>query len=105
MVNAKGGFAYIDMSVYGAFGEEPVSFDSRVGDVDKKLRQKDKPIVLVGLRISNGEGEEDTVFPAMVANFLEASEDVFSSMTFMGNGALTVIFALDDGKITVSYHT
>ena len=102
MVNAKGGFAYIDMSVYGAFAGSPISFNPRIGDVDKKLRQKDKPIVLVGLHISNGEGEEDTILPAVVMAFDE-NNDVFTAMTFVGNNTLAVGFALSNNEIMITY--
>lgn len=55
MVDVKGGFAFIDMSVYGAFtsGTAKTSQDVTTGGVFAKTQQTQKPVMVCGLTIAS----------------------------------------------------
>lgn len=55
MVDVKGGFAFIDMSVYGAFtsGTAKTGQDVTTGGVFAKTQQTKKPVMVCGLTIAS----------------------------------------------------
>ena len=100
MVNVSGGFAYIDMSVYGVFTPNTAKeVDLTIGDTVGKVKQLSKPVVLVGLQV-DVDGDTITV-PASVVTFLH-QEIGYATSISNGDIYFGVIINTDDGEITIT---
>lgn len=101
MVNATGGFAYIDMSVYGVFTPSTAKeVDLTIGDTIGKIKQLSKPVIIVGLQI-DVDGDVTSV-PATVVTFLLQEEIGYATSISNGDIYFGVIINADESTITIS---
>lgn len=104
MVNAKGGFAYIDMSVYGAFTvDTPKTVDLSIGDTLNKIEQTGKPVIITGLQIDDS-GTVTTIPTAFVA-FLATGAGSYVATISGGNTYINITIYPDDNAINVDIAT
>ena len=105
MVNVSGGFAYIDMSAYGAFADGTAKeVDLTIGDTLGKIKQTGKPVIVAGLQIDN-DGTVTTI-PASSATFLLIEGSLYSTPILCGNNTyIEIDINVDDNEITVTIAT
>ena len=101
MVDVKGGFAYIDMSVYGAFtsGTSKTGQDVTTGGVFEKTQQTAKPVMICGLKIGTA-----ATYAPFLAVFTSATANSVTTATAIVpiGGKNHTIAITDTGSITVT---
>ena len=105
MVNVSGGFAYIDMSAYGAFTSGTAKeVDLTIGDTLGKVKQTAKPVIVNGLQVDD-DGTVTTI-PAAFAVFLPTEGDLYGATILCGNDTYVAIdINGDSNEITVTVTT
>ncbi len=96
MVNVTGGFAYLDMSVFGVFtNDSSKTVDLTLGGFIDKLKQIDKPTIVCGLTLIHND--HTLKIPAMVVPFLGEGGGYLSI-----GSPLNIVVIESTGSITVS---
>ena len=77
MVNVKGGFCFVDLSVYGAFtsGTAKTGQDVESGAVFAKTQQTDKMVIICGLTVGT------THYPPIAATFVSTTSSGTTTAT------------------------
>lgn len=105
MVNVTGGFAYIDMSVFGKFTQStPKAVDLTIGDMLAKLKQLDKPTIVRGLTIT--VSETDFTLPSMAVGFVPTTEDdeiVYKGAMIFGDSGVAITISETSNTITIAF--
>lgn len=99
----KGGFAFIDMSVYGAFtsGTAKTSQDVTTGGVFEKTQQTSKPVIVTGLTVGT------TTYQPFLAVFKSATASSVTTATAVISyaGKNLTLAITDTGSITATQAT
>lgn len=97
----NGGFAFIDMSVYGEFtsGTAKTSQDVKTGGVFAKTQQTEKPVLICGLNLKTVG-----VYSPFIAVFTSATASSVTTATAIVpiGGKNHTIAITDTGSITVT---
>ena len=105
MMNVKGGFTYVDMSVYGTFTSGTAKTGQNVSGIVEKLTQYDKPVIVYGLTVSViSKATVTTKYQPMLVSFshTESSGTITAVGTALA-GAATLSFTITSaGSITVT---
>lgn len=104
-MNVKGGFTYVDMSIYGTFTSGTAKTGQNVSGVIEKLTQYDKPVVIYGLSVSvTSKATVTTKYQPMIVSFshTESSGTITAIGTALA-GAASISFTITSaGSITVT---
>lgn len=107
MMNVKGGFTYVDMSVYGTFTSGTAKTGQNVSGIVEKLTQYDKPVIVYGLTVSvTSKATVTTKYQPMLVSFSHTVDGTTGVITAAGTalaGAATLSFTITSaGSITVT---
>lgn len=102
MVNVSGGFAYIDMSVYGTFENGTAKTVSATEyDLLRKVSQWDKPVIVSGISVDLGGGSGVFKCRPSITVFEDVNENGYDATLVLSSSSVTISI-VDNGDGTVS---